>query len=319
MLGDAPPPPALGIPPLAPGQRPNPGFPPFPGQVQGAVLLPSVRGFKIADDNSPQPRDRVYFDFNYFDELNESLNRRLDADFHNFRVYRETLGAEKTFLDRDASIELRLPINTLDSDSRVPGVGGDTSTDIGDLSVVLKGVLWRNTVTGSLISTGLAVTAPSGADTFAGSSTVRTFHETTLQPFVGYLWNDDRLFIHGFTAVDVPTDSRDVTILYNDIGVGYFVYRNRDCDRFLTAIVPTFEVHVDTPLNHRGALNFADPAGTPDVVDLTLGATFEFKKRGFLAIGVVTPVTGPRPFDVEALVQFNLLFGPTTSETGLLR
>jgi hypothetical protein len=43
-------------------------------------------------------------------------------------------------------------------------------------------------------------------------------------------------------------------------------------------------------------------------VDLTAGATFGLGNRSILALGVVTPVTGPKPFDVEALVQLNIRF-----------
>jgi hypothetical protein len=138
---------------------------------------------------------------------------------------------------------------------------------------------------------------------------VTSFHETTLQPFVGYRFGWGDFFVHGFTSVDVPTDGNDVTMLFNDIGVGYYAYRNRDEDAIVRAIIPTFEVHVNTPLNHRGALNFNDLAGTADTVDLTFGATFELGQRSTLAVAFVTPVTGPRPFDYEILAQLNIRFG----------
>jgi hypothetical protein len=218
-------------------------------------------------------------------------------------------GIEKTFLDGDASIGLRLPLNTLDAESGIPGLGG-SSTDLGDLTVIFKYALWQDRQTGDVFSAGLAVTAPTGPSSFAGSDTVTSFHDTTLQPFVGYRWHWEDVFVHGFTAVDVPTDSNDVTMLYNDVGLGYYLYRSRACDRLLTAIVPTFEVHVNTPLNHRGAFRANDPAATPDVVDLTMGATLEFNRRSTLAAALVTPVTGPRPFDFEVLVQLNIRFGP---------
>jgi hypothetical protein len=134
-------------------------------------------------------------------------------------------------------------------------------------------------------------------------------HDTILQPFIGYIWAADRLFVHGFTSVDVPTDGRDVTVLSNSVGVGYIFARADAEDRLLRAVVPTFEVHVSDPLNHRGAFKINDPAGTPDVVDLTLATTFELGRRSNLSVGIVAPVTGPKPFDVEALVQLNWFFG----------
>ena len=203
---------------------------------------------------------------------------------------------------------MRLPLNTLSADSDVPGLGG-SSTDIGDLSVILKYAVMRDRETGDVISAGLAVTAPTGPNDFAGFNNIQSLHEATLQPFVGYLYNWGDFYLHGFTSLDVPTDSRDVTILFNDIGIGYFLYRNRAEDALVTAVVPTFEVHVNTPLNHRGALNFADPAGTPDLVDLTLGTTVGLGRRSTLAVAFVAPVTGPKPFDFEVIAQLNIHFG----------
>ena len=49
-------------------------------------------------------------------------------------------------------------------------------------------------------------------------------------------------------------------------------------------------------------------AGTPDWVELTMGTTFELFRRSTLAVGIVTPVTGPKPYDLEVLAQLNLRF-----------
>ncbi len=271
------------------------------------VLVPSIRKFKIAEDENPRPVDRVYFGFNFYDHVNKSVDDRLGIFPEHLRVYRETFGLEKTFLDQNASIGLRLHLNTLEADSTVPGL--DTShTDVGDLMVILKYAFCQNRQTGSLLSGGLAITTPTGPDAFADSRLSNNIHSTSLQPYVGYIWVADNLYVQGFSSIDVPTESRDVTILYNDIGIGYYIYRNRDNCRLLSGIVPTFEVHVNTPLNHRGAFNFSDPTGTPDWVDFTYGINFEVHRRSTFGVGFVTPVTGPKPFDYEVLAQLNLRF-----------
>jgi hypothetical protein len=284
-------------------QLPQPG--PRPNQPAAAALVPGVRGNKIADNETPRPTDRVYFSFNFWDDLNESANRRRGSDLHDLRAFRETFGLEKTFLDGDASLGLRLPLNTLDADSSLPG-RGVSATDVGDLVVILKYAFWQDRATGDLLSAGLLITTPTGPDSFAGAGRFTGLHETTLQPFLGYVFNWGDFFLHGFSSVDVPTDSRDVTVLYNDVGVGYFLYRGDGGP--LTAVVPTVEVHVNTPLNHRGVLGSTDPAGTPDWVDLTVGTNVEFYQRTRLAVGVVTPVTGPKPFNFEVLAQLRWRF-----------
>jgi hypothetical protein len=282
-----------------------PGGPPT-GPVPGAILVPSLRGFKIADNGSPVPRDRVFFSFNYYDNVNAAANRLHDADLHNVQFYRETLGLEKACLGGAASLELRLPVNTLSADSTVPGLGG-TNTAVGDLTGIVKYAFIRNPA-GTWVSSGLAVTTPTGPNSFAGSSQVVNLHSTRLQPFLGYYCARGAFYVQGFFALDVPTDSRDVTILYNDLGVGYFCYQSTDPGAVLSGVAPTLEVHLNDPLNHRGVLRFADPAGTPDVMDLTAGANFVFCRRARLALGVVAPLTGPKPFDVEAIGQFRLLY-----------
>jgi hypothetical protein len=309
MLGDQ-----LGLPPMGFGPPGKPGFPPAPGQAPaGSILVPSIRSFKISENEDPRPQDRAYLGFNFYNDVNDAVNSRLGSDIHHIRVYRETFGLEKTFVDGGASVGLRLPLNTLTAESAIPGLGG-SSTDVGDLTVILKGLLWYDRQTGNLVSGGLAVTTPTGPDSFANFTRINNFHDTTLQPYVGYRWARGDLFVHGFSAFDVPTDSNDVTLMYNDIGLGYYFSRD---SRAVTAVVPTFEVHVTTPLNHRGAFNFSDPAGTADLVDLTTGVTLHLWRRATLAVAVVTPVTGPRPFDFEVLTQLNVRFGASRRSQSL--
>ena len=128
---------------------------------------------------------------------------------------------------------------------------------------------------------------------------------------MGYYFTCGKWFLHGFEALDVPQNFNLPTMIYSDMGLGYFLFLDRSADRWLTAIVPTFEVHVSTPLNHRDEYSYFDKAGTPDIVNLTTGCNFEFWAQSVLTLGVATPVTGPRPFNVEAIALFNIRFGAT--------
>lgn len=280
-------------PPLTPGGAPRPGV----------ILVPSARYFKIADDESPQPQTRSYFSFNYFYNLDGAVNQFAGAGIQHTRIHREIWGWEWADAAGDASIGLRLPLDTYNAANTVPGLDG-TSTDIGDLTVIFKYVVWRDDAAGHVVSAGLAVTAPTGPGSFAGSENLKGFHNTSLQPFCGSVWNLGPAYVQHFTAVDAPTDLNDVVLLSNDVGVGYFLYQ-KDCGaRGLTAVVPTVEAHVTTPLNHRGVLALNDKAGTPDLVDLTAGVNFEYRDHSTLGVGFAIPVTGPRPFDFEILAQF---------------
>jgi hypothetical protein len=263
------------------------------------------RSLKIADNESPRPQDRVYIVYNYFDDYAIALNRRIGGDEHFFE-HRETLGFEKTCLCGAASIGFRLPLSEILTDDPTPsaftrGLAG-TDTSIGDLSVIFKYAVFDDRDAGNLLSTGLVVTSPTGEKGH------NPFHKVVLQPFVGYIYRCGDWFLHGFTSVDVPVDSDDSTLLFNDVGIGYFLYQCPDPCQCVTAVIPMFEVHVNTPLNHRGALGTTDPAGTSDTVDLTLSNAVELHQRARLITGLIIPVSGPRPFNFEIMTALNWRF-----------
>jgi hypothetical protein len=304
----APQPPAPGLPPptnVIPPQRP--GMIVVPPPRQAVVLIPGPRTFKIADNESPRPQDRVYYSFNYFDNLDGAANRRLGGDLRNIQASADTFGLEKTFLDGRASLGLRLPLQAMRADSDFSQFN-HSSTSLGDLSTIVKYAVYADPVLDNWLSVGLAVTTPTGPRTFAGFANVQQDNMTTFQPFVGGLWHFGDWYAQGFSAIDVPTDVRQPTLWYNDIGIGYFLFQRHDPNRFLTAVAPTFEVHVGTPLTHQGILRGNQQVGASDEVNLTAGANFEFFDRYRLAVGVVVPVVGPRPFDVEGVVQFRIRF-----------
>jgi hypothetical protein len=256
-------------------------------------VVPFAGAFKVAENESPRPEDRVFFTYNFYSDVGLSEGGiggpRLD-------LHREVVGFEKTFFGGSTSIGLRAPVTELDGDN---GLGGD---NFGDVSVLVKYAFYRDRQTGNVLSGGLAVTAPTGPSipTLAGN-----LHPSLVQPFWGYIWNLDRqLYVHGFTSVAVPTDSRDVTLLFNDVAVGYTLYRSPS-PRLVSAIVPTIEAHLTTPLDHRGA---GDLITLPDLLVLTAGAHVDLFRQSTLTFGVATPLTGPRIFDVEAIAQFNWRF-----------
>ena len=273
---------------------------PFPGGSFSLVRVPVIlevrepladRGtFKIADNESPRPVDRVFINYNFFDNVFGSLNPGLPrTDLH-----RETIGFEKTFLDRNASFGVRLPFIQLAGSDRV-----DDSL-VGDLTFILKYAAINDPQTGNVLSGGLALTAPTG------ETNVAHLHTVLFQPWAGYIYNAGDFYAHGFTSLVVPTDSRDVTVWFNDLGIGWWLYRTGSSAPLLSAVVPTAEVHVNTPLNHRGS--DSTPVGFLDSVNLTFGVNWVLRQRLYFGTAVAFPVTGPQPFDVEALGSLNFRF-----------
>ncbi len=271
-------------------------------QIRGpaAVYVPSVRTFRISENNSPMPQTSDTFTFNYAYNLFDVINTRTADGIQHTRIHREVFGFEWADEEHRGSFGLRLPLNTYYAQNTVDGLDG-TSTDLGDLTVFWKYRLWKDDA-GSLLSAGLAVTPTTASGSFAGSTGIKVFHTTSLQPFCGWIWRHDRVYLQGFSAVDAPTDLNDVVMLQNSVAVGYFLYQaGKGCE--LTAVVPTVEVHVSTPLNHRGVLAQTDPAGNPDQVNLTAGVNFEYGDASSAGIAFIRPLTGPRMFDFQVVFQ----------------
>jgi hypothetical protein len=170
----------------------------------------NVKGFgatnlvnaKVADNNSPLPEDRVYFRYNFFDRANSVTGvgsipspagggiTELGTVTKSFDLNAYTFGVEKTFFDRLASVELRIPFATgLASrlDLRAGEVGATTGdqdmfgnplfnvistpgntfghedTEFGDMSVIFKALVYRNCWLS--VSAGASLGIPTANDT----------------------------------------------------------------------------------------------------------------------------------------------------------
>ncbi len=232
-------------------------------------------------------------------------------------IHRETLGFEKTFLDGSASFGMRLPFLQSDQSASTPFDagrlqafapfpttgntlgGGSTfnSSRVGDLTMILKYAFINDPEAERVASGGLVVTAPTGGGIPLADGS--KLYSTLLQPWVGVYQAWDRLFVHGFTSIAFPTDDRDLTISFSDIGVGYFAYQNPDA--WLSSITPTIECHVNIPFENSRDSGIS----ASDVVVLTGGLHFGIGRRTTLTFAGGTPITGPRPDQFEATVQLN--------------
>lgn len=244
--------------------------------------------FKIAENESARPLDRVFIGYTYFNNIG--------SDAH-----REVAGFEKTFADGNASFGLRAPA----FQTAAPAGYFSQISGFGDMTFIGKYVMWNNRDTGSLFSGGMAMTAPTGSGINLGNGSP-DIHPWIFQPWVGYILNGERFYVQGFTSLAMPTDWRDIIFVFNDIAAGWWMYRaGPDSDRTLTGIVPTFELHINDPLNHR--VN-GDLFRTHDWLVATLGAHIVFNHKSFLTVGAGVPFTGPQVYDYEIGAQFNYRF-----------
>jgi hypothetical protein len=287
------------------------------------VSIPLASDIKIAEGESPRPLDRVYYNFYYYNNVDKMVFSNPAEPVHGVDLYNHVFGLEKTFFDGLVSLGLRVPFHTLDAQAKeftatpfLPGVSsvvgpggpGFTDTQFGNISVVAKVLLLEDRSTGSLISAGTVVTFPTGSseDVLTGSSFF-----TFVQPFGAFIWKRGDFFVQGFISAALPISREQAVVLFNDLGVGYFAYRDAGCSRWLRAVVPTLELHINTPLRQPEVVEQfegLDSLRLVDTVDLTLGTTLEFGDRATLGLGMITPLTGPRPFDIGALAQLNYRF-----------
>lgn len=274
----------------------------------GRLPVTVIRGaYKISENEGPRPVDRVYMTYHYFYDVNPVQRQQLGG-LPITNVHRETFGIEKTFLDGNASIGLRLPLLQLTGPTEL-----DRAT-VGDLSVILKYAFlnepFETDGTGGLLggralSAGLVVTAPTGG---AAAFTVQdpVIHPTLIQPFVGSIRAFRRGYVQLLSSIAVPTDARDTTYMFNSLQVGYQLLTDSTDTRFVRSITPIAELHVNTPFNNRDVNKM--PIGATDIVSFTLGASYGLGGRSCLNLGVNAPVTGPRVYALETLIHLNVRY-----------
>ncbi len=265
------------------------------GNVAALVApVPLDAAYKIAEGESPRPQDRVYTSFNFYDNVDQPIRV---FGVGQADLYRETIGLEKTFDQGESSFGVRMPFVQLTGDNLVQ------DDELGDLSLIYKHAIYDDPCTGNLVSVGMLLTLPTERKLYlAGESSLDS---TLFQPFVGFIYNIDSFYFEGFESVAVPTDMRDVTLLFTSLDVGYNLYVDNSPDAPVQFVRPQLEVHVNTPLTHRGLTS--SPIGFPDAVDMTAGMRVLFHKLEFGA-AAGTSVTGPKVYDVEALANLTYHF-----------
>ena len=279
-----------------PARTPTPQ--PQPPVRRFQIPLVSYAGFKIAENESPRPTDRVFATYNYYNGVPTA------PSYPGFDVHREVIGFEKTFLDGQASIGVRVPFLQLAGAGDERREAGLSSGQFGDVTLVTKYAFYDDRTTGNLISGGLLVTLPTGEATFSTNNSA--IHSTIYQPWTGFIYNFGDTFVHGFSSITIPSDRRDVTAWYNDLGVGYWL-RKEQRDHFFHGIVPTAELHLGTPLR-SGSLTDFDRAHMSDYLSLVGGVNFVFGRNSTIGIAAGAPVIGPKPWQFESHVSINFRF-----------
>ena len=246
-------------------------------QAQTPLILPGL--FTAITAESARPIDRVFMGYGYFDGFRVSDGQ--GGLRPGFNLNRFDVGVEKTFFDGRGSVYVRVPfLYAANNTSGAPLDG------LGDISAGIKMALLADPQSGSVLTGGMTVSAPTARDlripTTASTtntqqipnfvpgvlntfniapgiginpppSVTKTINPTFLQPWVGGLLVLDRFFVQEYFGVVVPTDTSVSTFINNDFGVGFRLYRSDCQDSLLTSVTPTVNVQALLPLNHQGS------------------------------------------------------------------
>jgi hypothetical protein len=314
----------------------------------GLPLAGASRIGKIAENDSPIPRDRIFFNYNHFHNVFQVAEQSIVPPgpmvIRQQPIDRYTIGVEKTFFDGMTSVELRMPIiGNFDTQLQNVGVAGGNA---GNLTVVLKGLLYMDEALA--IGAGMSIETPTGSDTELrmADQRLRFNNEAThLLPYIGFVWSPgdprwgwgDGLFLTGFAQIDIAASSNTVAALgpggltssalgkfteqnlgFLDLGVGYWLFRDPEAPR-VTGVAAIAEFHYTTTLTNAdtvaGSVNgipvtIGSTANRFDVVNGTVGVQILLFDMSSLRVGGVFPIGNEdrRLFDSEVQVQFNRRF-----------
>jgi hypothetical protein len=273
-----------------------------------ALVLPGLLTASQSESAIPTTRVTVGYSFYYSFQVVSTpidLNQTATVRGAGFDLHRYQVSVERTIMDDRASFYVNVPF--LDAVSNVTNQPID---GFGNISAGFKAILAGDPECDGLLTAGLTVSAPTGRDAvfatagnlvagvFVPTDTVR-INPTYIQPWLAARRNFDRLFVENYTGVLVPTDDAVATFINNNLTVGYeLLDRNEDdCeDRMISSITPLVSLQALIPVSKRGSERL--PFGYPDQFFLSSGAAIGLGEKTVLTATVVTPVSGPKGFDV---------------------
>ncbi len=327
------------------GDTLNPGLSYFPfksnNETSSGSLLaftaPQGGGgsFNASENNTAIPTDRVYFIYNgFFNAASNSVG--FGPVQQTFDIHRYLMGFEKTFLDGNLSIDVRMPfVSSLQFDTF--GINSETG-NVGNLTMYLKGLMLADEFTA--FATGLGIGLPTGSDTdvtrTAGlvtqSLTIQN-EAVTLMPFVASTMSlNDRWFVQSFSQIqfvtsgDTVVNNGQVAGIYNqqnllqaDVGLGRWMWQDSSRS-YLTGLAGVVELHYTSTIQDTDAVNlgFGNLLGGAitnnenriDLLNLTSGIHAQLGPMSALRVGAVVPLKNApnRTFDSEIQVSFNRKF-----------
>jgi hypothetical protein len=271
---------------------------------------------KIAEQNSPIPQNRIFFDSSFFQNAIASAS---PTDVQRF-----VPGFEKTFHGGQCSIDVRLPMGLAINSTQYDGSFDTRNAEFGNASVVLKQLITRSE--SCLVSGGFGFRLPTANDVVLRSGSRELYRMDNRQvrvvPFLAalrtqgdWIWQNWGQFDLGLNGNEVFFNSRfagdlkEQNYLYLDSSLSRWVYRN-----FRSGIgwALTGEMHYNQTVGESDVVRFGnsfagDRAFDASIVNTTFGSTFVVGQTTF-STGYASPLTNDRGFDGEIRLFVNRFF-----------
>jgi hypothetical protein len=284
----------------------------------------ATRRVKIAENFSPEVRDRAYMNYSYFNNAFGGLGD----------VNRWVLGLERVLVDDMFSVEFRLPMATTLGSNQDINSPGDRSYELGNLTTIAKVVMFRDQR--SIWTAGMGVTAPLADDArlMRGNETLLRIRNdaVNLLPFAAILkrLNED-VSVQLYTQIDVDVNGnnvsgnlaggqllnlgqlRDSTLMHIDASYHHVLLRQSRRE-MLREVIGNAEIHYTGSLEKAGVvrgdgLTVTDLAERFDVVNATFSSHWLLGDNVVVTPGMAIPLTSGnnRQFNFEAMLQVNYL------------
>lgn len=309
------------------------------GTVTSDLPIGGGSSFKIGENNKPIPVDRIYFNFNGFQnavQFTEQLGPNAGPRDANLNRY--TFGFEKTFLAGDASIDVRLPL-TDGFQGASPAFAVDTG-EYGNISMFFKHLIYRDDIHALSYGCGVGLPTGSNTDVFVNGSPVTLQNEAVhLMPFIGYYsMPSEDWFYQAFLQLDFAANGNDVVggapgrslgrlndqnLFQTDFSLGRWLYRNYDSG-YSRGLAGVLELHYTSTMQDADVLNvavvtarsgtiggqFGNPANRSDILNLTAGLHWQLTDLSNFRVGCAIPLRNDpdRQFDTEIQASFNRYF-----------
>ncbi len=284
----------------------------------------ATRRVKLAENFSPEVRDRAYVNYNYF---NNAIGGIGD-------VNRWVLGLERILIDDIFSVEFRLPMaGTLGSRQDI-NAPGNRNYELGNLTTIAKAVMLRSE--SSIWTAGMGVTAPLADDArlVRGNETLLKISNQAvhLLPFAAVMkrYNDDTI-LQFCTQLDIDANGNPIrgnlaggslpqlgrlqaaSLIHFDASIHRTLVR-RPQTAWVREVIGNAEIHYtgslqDADVVTGNGLTVTDLARRFDVVNATFSNHLIMGDHVVVTPGFSVPLTTGRnrQFNFEAVLQVNYL------------